>query len=617
MMHWLNDFFQLGPIPSNALMGMYDYKLVILSYITQVFASYVTLDMGGRLRYSSDSVGYQRLWLFGGAFAIGAGTWSMHFIGMLAFNMQMPGGIEFGVDIKYIAYSFLIGLLASIYALHLIKHKNYSRMHLILGGVVFGLAMGLVHYVSMESMRPQMSIRYLPSYFILSFLVGIIAAEGTLWLTIVSNTGTASRQTIAKVISAVVISIAMCGVHYTAVAGAVLTPLANIASAQVTNINEPTVLAGIVAVIVVLIMGMALILSTYKQLMSSALQRKNVALVEAMENLKQLQGQLIQSEKMASLGQLIAGISHEINTPAGAILAAIGLVKEDYTSLLQQAITLTTKLPNTLGQQYLSVCNKLIQQNKAVISTEDIRKNSQDIETVLEKNSVTNAKQVSRNLATIGLNKNEIDEIVPLLTIPEAESVHQSLFKFGMSQIHIRDIKLAIERIVDLVKALKLYSQVNQGVLRVADINEQIDNALIILHNKIKRGVTIEKEFEDIPKIKCFAEQLNQVWTNLINNAIEAMHGSGKIILRTKKLDDKHIVVEIEDNGPGIPNDVLPRIFEPYYTTKQAGTGLGLSIAKDIISKNQGEITVSTQPGKTIFKVVLPIAVPGGDIKEA
>lgn len=612
-MNFLGNFFQLGPIPSNAVASMFNYHLVILSYIVQVLASYVTLDMGGRLRSSADSLSYQRLWLFGGAFAIGAGTWSMHFIGMLAVDMKMPGGIEFGVDVKYIFFSFLVGFIASIYALHLIKNKSYSIKHLILGGIVFGLAMGLMHYVSMESMRPQMSIRYSPGYFLLSFLIGIVAAEATLWLTIVTSTGSATRQTTAKIISALAISIAMCGVHYTAVLGAVLTPLADIASAKVTNINQPTVLAGIVAIIVILIMGMALVLSTYKQLMSSALQRKNQALIEAMENLKQLQGQLVQSEKMASLGQLIAGISHEINTPAGAILAAVGLVKEDYTSLLQQAITLSSKLPTELSQQYLAVCNKLIQQTKVSLTTADIRKNSQDIEAVLEKSNVDNARQISRNLATIGLTNNELGDIIPLLATPEADIIHQSLFKFGMSQIHIRDIKLAIERIVDLVKALKLYSQVNQGVLRFADLKEQLENTIIILHNKLKRGVTVEKQFEDVPKIKCYAEQLNQVWTNLMNNAIEAMHGSGKIILRLKKQDDTHIQVEIEDNGPGIPNDVLPRIFEPYYTTKQAGTGLGLSIARDIISKNQGEIRVSTQPGKTVFTIVLPLEIPGAD----
>jgi signal transduction histidine kinase len=142
------------------------------------------------------------------------------------------------------------------------------------------------------------------------------------------------------------------------------------------------------------------------------------------------------------------------------------------------------------------------------------------------------------------------------------------------------------------------------------DVREGLDNTLIILHNKLKRGVTVEREYEDdLPLIQAYASELNQVWTNIIDNAIDAMDGEGTLIVRTRR-EDPWIVVEIEDNGPGIPGENQSKIFDPFFTTKGpgVGTGLGLNISRNlIVQKHHGQMSVESEPGRTCFSVRLPI----------
>ena len=150
----------------------------------------------------------------------------------------------------------------------------------------------------------------------------------------------------------------------------------------------------------------------------------------------------------------------------------------------------------------------------------------------------------------------------------------------------------------------------DQAPVQSVDLREGLDNTLIILHNKLKRGVSVEKEHaEDLPLIQTYASELNQVWTNIIDNAIDAMDGEGRLIVRTRR-EDPWVVVEIEDNGPGIPEEHQSKIFDPFFTTKEAGqgTGLGLNISRNlIVQKHQGQISVKSKPGSTCFSVRLPI----------
>jgi signal transduction histidine kinase len=174
----------------------------------------------------------------------------------------------------------------------------------------------------------------------------------------------------------------------------------------------------------------------------------------------------------------------------------------------------------------------------------------------------------------------------------------------------VGEIGLGTSRIVELVKALKTYTYMDQAPVQSVDVREGLDNTLIILHNKLKKGVTVNREYaEDLPVIEAYASELNQVWTNIIDNAIDAMGGVGALTVRTRR-DGPWVVVEIEDDGPGIPKDVQSKIFDPFFTTKGPGegTGLGLNISRNlIVQRHQGQISVTSQPGRTCFAVRLPI----------
>jgi len=172
----------------------------------------------------------------------------------------------------------------------------------------------------------------------------------------------------------------------------------------------------------------------------------------------------------------------------------------------------------------------------------------------------------------------------------------------------VSEIQQASQRISQIVQAMKSYTYLDQARLLEVDIHEGLESTLVIMQHKLKRGVTVHREYSpDLPRIEAYASELNQVWTNIIDNAIDAMDGKGEIILRTS-YREPWVWVEIIDNGPGIPGEVLSKIFSPFFTTKAVGkgTGLGLNTSYNIIHKHGGDIKVASQPGETRFEVRLP-----------
>lgn len=328
----------------------------------------------------------------------------------------------------------------------------------------------------------------------------------------------------------------------------------------------------------------------------------------ALEDLKNTQVKLVQSEKMASLGQLVASVAHEINTPSGAINSAIDEINRDYVDILNDLIVSVDALPKEKSVLFLTTCKKIISMDKA-LSTSQMRENARSIRKLPVLCKLPDSRFYARLLAQIGFTKETVEESSALFEGEIAPMVINSFHNIGMSQIHVRDIRIAISRIIQLVKALKTYSRVDNESETYTNIKDDLENTLIILHNKTKRAITIEKDFDEIPPVKCYPGRLNQVWTNIIHNSIQAMNGDGTIKISTKNLGNNSFSVEIEDNGPGIPEEVLPHIFDPYFTTnaKGEGTGLGLSISKEIIESHGGKIEVVTAPGQTSFKVVLPV----------
>ena len=174
----------------------------------------------------------------------------------------------------------------------------------------------------------------------------------------------------------------------------------------------------------------------------------------------------------------------------------------------------------------------------------------------------------------------------------------------------LSETREATERVSQIVRAMKSYTYLDQAPLLEVDVHDGLESTLVILQHKLKQGVTIKREYSpNLPRIEAYASELNQVWTNIIDNAIDAMNGRGEIVLRTYT-EDKRVFVEIADNGAGMPENIRMRIFEPFFTTKPPGkgTGLGLHISHDIVAnRHHGQLLVESQPGETKFKVVLPV----------
>jgi signal transduction histidine kinase len=233
-----------------------------------------------------------------------------------------------------------------------------------------------------------------------------------------------------------------------------------------------------------------------------------------------------------------------------------------------------------------------------------------ELETWLSEQGIEEAWQVAPTLANLGYQRNELQTLAADFTPSQFPAIIDWLNDTYNIYSLLEEIGQGTGRISELVKALKDYTYLDQAPVQAVDIHEGLDSTLVILRSKLRPGITVHREYAtDLPRIQALGSELNQVWTNLVDNAIDAMNGQGEITLRTRA-DDPWVIVDIEDNGPGIPPEILPNLFDPFFTTKApgSGTGLGLNISHNIVvGKHQGQIDVSSQPGQTRFEVRIPI----------
>ncbi|NES66795.1 MAG: GAF domain-containing protein, partial [Okeania sp. SIO2D1] len=330
-------------------------------------------------------------------------------------------------------------------------------------------------------------------------------------------------------------------------------------------------------------------------------------LSDTLNELKTTQNELIQSEKMAALGQLVAGIAHEINTPLGAIRAAIG----NTDKALQASLSQLPQLLPLLNPQQQTHCFNFLQlaaNNQTSLSTREKRQIKRTVTKQLESHNITNAKQLAHLIVEAGLHHNVASQI-SLLQTPHGNQIVQIAYDIARLYSNSQNINNAVERASKIVFALKSYARYDHsGEKHSVHITDGIETVLELYHNYLKKGVEVVRNYQDIPKILCYADELVQVWTNLIHNAIQAMDGKGKIEIEVSQ-KNQNIVVEITDSGTGIPPEIQDKIFQPFFTTKPAGegSGLGLEIVKKIVDKHQGKINFISVPGKTTFTVTIPI----------
>ncbi len=340
--------------------------------------------------------------------------------------------------------------------------------------------------------------------------------------------------------------------------------------------------------------------------LQKSLKDKNEELVSTLQQLKATQEELIQSEKMAALGQLIAGVAHEINTPLGAISSSVRNIATFWNDSLLQFPVFFQKLSSSRQSYFLTLLQKLSGQDTS-LSTREQRQIKKSLVSQLQSYNIENAATLANFLVGMGIYE-DIQPLVPLFKDQEGENLLKTAYQFANVQTSIRNITTASERASKVVFALKTFARYDSTGNKVkAQIPEGIETVLTLYQNQLKQGVQVIKNYEDaLPSILCYPDELNQVWTNLIHNALQAMDYRGTLTIEVKK-QDGYLTVSVTDTGKGIPPEIRPKIFQPFFTTKAAGegSGLGLDIVKKIIAKHQGKIEVESVPGQTTFTVSL------------
>jgi len=348
-------------------------------------------------------------------------------------------------------------------------------------------------------------------------------------------------------------------------------------------------------------------LAEYNRTLEAKVAERTQELSQTLEHLKTTQQELVQSEKMAALGQLVAGIAHEINTPLGAIRASIGNIVDGLNESVQQLPQLLQKLSLEQQRDFFALSETALK-NKTNLTSREERKIRRKIRNQLEDYEMENADDMADTLVDMGIYQ-DIESFISLFQSPDNPFILQMAYHLTMQQIHSQNILTAVERASKVVFALKSYARYDSESKMVkAKITDGINVVLTLYHNQLKHGIEATTHYQDIPEILCYPDELNQVWTNLIHNAIQAMDNQGNLDITVTEQENQ-IVIQITDSGKGIPDEIKPRIFEPFFTTKSAGegSGLGLDIVnKIIIDKHQGQIEVESQPGKTTFSVYLP-----------
>ncbi|HLO87103.1 MAG TPA: MHYT domain-containing protein [Nostocaceae cyanobacterium] len=565
---------------ATQMTSSYDMRLLILSVIIAILAAYTSLDLAGQLSTSNGKA--KLVWLVGGAVAMGTGIWSMHFVGMLAFCLPIP--------VKYdeltVLLSILSAILASAFALFILSQEIVNTHKLLLGSLMMGSGITTMHYTGMAAMRLPATIHYNYLLVGLSVAIAFFVSLVALWLTFHINSSNSNYLRWQKIGGAILMGAAIPTMHYTGMAATsfhLTSTTQTIAYSHLDSANLSTT----ISIVTFSILGLALLISLEtkvseqtatlikleheiieRQKIEDRLQAQTKQLEQALAVLKQAQTHLVQSEKMSGLGQIVAGVAHEINNPTTFIQGN-----------LRYAIEYTQSLVGLI---------KLYQQ---------------------EYPSPNPAIQV------------EIQAIDLDYLVEDLKNIFQSM-------------QVGCKRINEIVLSLRNFSRLDEAVLKLVNIHEGIDSTLMILSHRLKAQaqrpeIKIIKEYSQLPPVECYAGPLNQVFINILNNAIDALEDSYhqqmqelsvketaqilvthhqipsnwskksnenlpwpnlEIHISTQLIDHDWIAISIIDNGKGMNEDVRAKLFDPFFTTKPVGkgTGLGLSISYQVVVEKHG-----------------------------
>ena len=342
--------------------------------------------------------------------------------------------------------------------------------------------------------------------------------------------------------------------------------------------------------------------------LNNKLNARQEELKQTLLDLQETQSQLVHSEKMRALGNLIAGIAHEINTPIGAINASVSNISASLDSSMQSLFRLFTKLTKKELLIFLRILN-LMEKSKPALSSKEKRRYKKEIQQKLDCVGSNNVSSICDLILYLNLYE-ETDELISLLDVDDPEFILKSIRDIYSVRKNAENIKLAVDKASKMVFALKKFAHKDHAQQKEqTDLIENMETVLVLQHNQLKQGIEVVKEFEAIPLVNCYPDELVQVWINLISNAIHAMNNSGKLVIKIKNLNS-HIKISISDSGHGIPQEIQERIFEPFFTTKKSGegTGIGLDIVKQILNKHKATLELDSEVGVgTTFHITLPV----------
>jgi signal transduction histidine kinase/HAMP domain-containing protein len=346
---------------------------------------------------------------------------------------------------------------------------------------------------------------------------------------------------------------------------------------------------------------------------TAEISQTNQDLADALRELQEAQSQLLLSERLAGMGQLVAGIAHEVNTPAAAIQGAVANLDRSLLRLMdycRQLANLGLSVPhwNAFIDEvtHHAARTELRQSTTAA----EARKKSGDLGDQLEACGVSDARRMARRMVDLGASDSAV-RLLELAGPTDAVPLIGCLLELVMLRRNGLAISTAISTVNRIVSALRAYSHLDQTSVDTVNLHDGIETTLIILGSRLRHGVTVVRRFGDLPQVPVYVDELNQVWTNLIVNGVDAIGEKGELVIESELLGDE-VVVRILDDGPGIPDALQQRIFKPFFTTKAKGkgTGLGLGIVQRIVEKHGGRLEAKSTPGRTCFSVYLPVGGP-------
>jgi len=444
MLEALSTYFQMGPLPLDRYIGKYDLRLIALSYLVAVFASYIALDMVGRLRDRNNTKASSMLWWLGGSIAMGAGIWSMHFIGMLSFTIP---GLNLQYDISWTVISLIVAICASGFALYLLKKSIFNIVHLIAGGVILGLAIASMHYTGMEGMLITLNIRYLPELFMLSIIIAIVASEAAIWLALKSNTVIARLRSRIKFGSAIIMGIAICGMHYTGMAASIFTPCANPVLTQ-SGALDPSILAMSIASVTFIILSIAFFASNYKEAINQ----------QQFEQARQLGMAEIAASVLHNVGNVLNSVNVSAHTIAEKIkpvqssnLDKLSALLKEHKHDLADFITLDPK-----GKKVVEFIENLAEHERRSQQqfSDEMSHILTNIETI--KNIISTQQNLSKTFGMENiLSINELlDECLLITGLEIKDEIHVKKHYGNISPIVIDKVKV-LQVVVNLLRNAK------------------------------------------------------------------------------------------------------------------------------------------------------------------